>query len=390
MTRQNKRILFFLQILAIFIVTISCHHEKGGDKPVKPSYNYNLAPTDKILQFDIGSNIVNHSLCLMSFVGADSTQYLYYLSAYSNNLCVFNIDEMQLEKTIQFKQKGPDGVGDVWGFEISSPDSIWVTSMFGRHLCLMDSKAKLLRKYDCSKYKQEEPIGYLATRTRENMRLGFKGSKIYLSYYPGVTKNNAQSLLPKDVRFVAEIDTINKTLQTVNIGFPEDFWDRADYPAFPGFFEAKNCFYVNYMYSDNIAVSTDGENWETRRVPSKYAKLGKLYPMEQAQGVSTHYSRLVYDPFRDVFYRFVVQGHPLIEGREFLDCLRHPQNVSIIILDGKLNIIGETKFPPDIYDESGFFILKDGLYLSRSHPYNPEYNIDKLTFQQLILVKNEK
>lgn len=388
MTRIIKHVLFFLQILTIFIIVISCHHEKGVDKPVKPSYNYNLAPTEKIMQFDIESNIVNRSLCLIPYVDDDSTQYLYYLSAYSNNLCVFNLDEMQLEKTIQFKQKGPDGVGNVWGFEVTSSDSIWLTSMFGRHLCLMDSNAKLLRKYDCSKYKQEAPIGYLVARTLENMRMGFKDSKIYLAYYPGVEKNNSQSLLPEDIRFVAEIDTINKTVQTLNIGFPEDFWDVSDYPTFPGFFVAKNRFYVNYMYSDRIAVSADGVHWITHQVQSKYTKLGKLYSM--GQGLNTHYPRLVYDPFRDIFYRFVIHGHPRIEGREFLDYLRHPQNVSIIILDSKMNIIGETKFPPDIYDESGFFILKDGLYLSRSHPYNPEYNIDKLTFQQLILKKNEK
>lgn len=388
MTRQIKRILLFLQILAIFIIVVNCRYEQSAGNPEKPSFNYNLTPTEKILQFDIESNIVNRSLCLIPYVANDSTQYLYYLSAYSNNLCVFNIDEMRLEKTIQFKQKGPDGVGDVWGFDVSSFDSIWLTSMFGRHLCLMDSNAKLLRKYDCSKFQQEAPIGYLAARTLENMRLGFKDSKIYLSYYPGIEKNNSQSMLPENIRFVAEIDTVNKTVQTLNIGFPEDFWDVSDYPTFPGFFVAKNNFYVNYMYSDKIAVSSDGINWKTCQVPSKYAKLGKQYP--SGQGLDTNYPRLVYDHFRNIFYRFVIHGHPRIEGREFLDYLRHPQNISIIILDSKMNIIGETKFPPDIYDESGFFILKDGLYLSRSHPYNTEYNIDKLTFQQLILVKNEK
>ncbi len=55
-----------------------------------------------------------------------------------------------------------------------------------------------------------------------------------------------------------------------------------------------------------------------------------------------------------------------------------------------MNIIGETLFPADVYDMHGYFIDKDGLYLSRSTPFNPEYDVDKLEFQLINLVKNEK
>jgi len=70
-----------------------------------------------------------------------------------------------------------------------------------------------------------------------------------------------------------------------------------------------------------------------------------------------------------------------------MDLIQYPQKFSIIILDKDLNIIGETLFPADMYDMHGYFINKDGLYLSCSNPFNLEYDVDKLEFQLINLVR---
>ncbi|PIF05268.1 MAG: hypothetical protein CSA36_07665, partial [Draconibacterium sp.] len=176
-----------------------------------------------------------------------------------------------------------------------------------------------------------------------------------------------------------ELDTLEKTANTLNIGFPKNYWKDDFYPSFFGFFIKDGCFYINYMYDNKVLFSKDSKNWISTEIPSKYANVKRTIPQEK--GLSSNYIRLVFDPFRDVFYRFVRHEQKKIKNRDITDLVRYPQNFSIIILDKDLNIIGETIFPPDTYDPHGFFITKEGLYLSRSNPFNPEYDINLLDFQ---------
>jgi hypothetical protein len=217
------------------------------------------------------------------------------------------------------------------------------------------------------------------------MRIGFKESKIYLPFYPGYDIGNYQSIAPEDIRFIAELDTLQRTANTLNIGFPKDYWKDNFYPAFYGFFIENGCFYINYMYDNKVLFSNDSKSWVSTEVPSKYVNIKKVIP--RGNGSSARFIRLIFDPFRDVFYRFVMHEQGKIENRVHRDLIRYPQRFSIIILDNDLNIIGETIFPPDTYDPHGFFITKEGLYLSRSNPFNPDYNVDFLEFQLFNLVK---
>ncbi len=352
-------------------------------------YSTNLVPTNNKLRFKINNNIVNRSICLIPYTASDSTNYLYYLSGYTNKICIFNIDSQKLIKTINLEQRGPNGVGHVNGFEIISKDSLFITSNFMRKLYLINSDGKLISHIDYSKYKQGYNIEAPNSRTFENMRIGYKDSKIYLPFYPnGNAYYNGTS--PENVHFVAILDTITKTAKTLNIGFPKDYWEKGDYPAVLGFFIYDETFYVNYIYNNKITSSIDGEKWKEYNIPSKYARIGKYIDPHQGAGVCTNFARLVVDPYRKLFYRFVCHEQSPIEGRTIRDLVRYPKKFSIIILNNKMEIIGETKFPYDIYDMHGYFITKEGLYLSLSNPFNINYDEDLLEFQLFKTLKDEE
>ncbi len=61
-----------------------------------------------------------------------------------------------------------------------------------------------------------------------------------------------------------------------------------------------------------------------------------------------------------------------------------------MILDNKLNVVGETFFPAYTYNPNLSFILEDGLYVSLSHIKNPDYSDDILRFQKLELKEIRK
>ena len=365
---------------------VSCTLQKSQTPEIikqPSSYSAYLAQDEKKIKFRIDSSIVNRSVCLMPFVSPDSRHYLFYLSGYSNTICVFDINSAILKKKIQIQRMGPDGVGDIKGFEVINFDSIYITSAFRRKLYLADSSAKIISTIDYSKFEQEYFIHAASTKTFENMRIGFNKSKIYLPFYPGYDIGNYKSNLPEDIRFVADIDTLKRKAETLNIGFPNNYWKNNFYPTFFGFFIHSGNFYVNYAYDNLIAVSKDSKNWRFFEVKSKYADVKKV--IDREKGLPAAYSRLVPDPYRNIFYRFVRHEQVNFTDRSYTDLIRYPHRFSIIILDKNLKIIGETLFPDDTY-----LITEEGLYLSLSNPFNPAYNIDFLDFQLFNFYECEK
>ncbi len=370
-----------LFLTIITIVLFSCGQDSTNND--KQRVKVSLVATDKKLSFKIPNNIINNSACVLPYFTPDSS-YLYYLSGLTNKICVFNIGSQKLIRIINLEQRGPDGVGWVNGFEVVNPDSIYVTSNYLTRLFLVNSKGKLISYIDYSNYKHDGLINPPDSRSLENMRMAFKDDKIYLPYYPPGIVNNP----PKDTRFVAVVDTQKKVVNTLNVGFPENYWDNEHYPKWFGFFLYKNRFYINYMFSNIIRTSSDGNIWDDYIIKSKYAKIDNYIPFEKP-GLSACFPRLVVDTYRNVFYRFFEFEQGNLKGRTKTDLMRWPQRFSIIILDDKLEIIGETVFPKDKYDMNGYFITDEGLYLSLSNPFNPDYNEDLLEFQ-LFKIKKSK
>lgn len=102
----------------------------------------------------------------------------------------------------------------------------------------------------------------------------------------------------------------------------------------------------------------------------------------QARWTTSKYSALLYDKYRGFYYRFVVGPQNLDASVTELE--RSSDQFSIIILDKKLNIVGEWMTPTKSYNCQFAFISKSGLYLSTSHPLNDEVNEDFLEFDVLI------
>ena len=383
---------YFIILPFLIFIVISCNQKSQTvQHSLSKTKSLVFNTNSKTYKLKISSDIINQSVCLFPYTSSDSTQYLYYLSGYTNKLCVFNLDTQSLEHIITLERRGPNGVGDVNGFEILSPDSILVTSNFRRELFLVNPNGEIISSINYSKYKQDTNIPIYAANSRsfENMRLGFSKSKIYVPFYPGYDEGNYKSIAPEDVRFIAEIDTSTRSAKLLNIGFPEDYWDKQYYPSFFGFFKYDRTFYVNYMYDDRVAISKDSKNWSYVKVKSAYIDIKEdILPM--GRGVNNHYSRLVANPYRNEFYRFVVNKQKNLDGRTFLDMIRYPPRFSIMVLDQELNILGETQFPIDTYDMHGYFVTKEGLYLSCSNPFNPNYSIDTLEFRLLTLSHYEK
>ncbi|SHN04074.1 hypothetical protein SAMN04488057_105390 [Cyclobacterium lianum] len=96
---------------------------------------------------------------------------------------------------------------------------------------------------------------------------------------------------------------------------------------------------------------------------------------------------MIYDPYRDVFYRLTlpaVEYDPDASDEDLNSLNYYRPYTGILLLDKDLNVMGEHTFGPyEVYAEYNFFVGKEGLYLSRNNLFHPDY--DEGVFRYLVV-----
>jgi hypothetical protein len=103
--------------------------------------------------------------------------------------------------------------------------------------------------------------------------------------------------------------------------------------------------------------------------------------------LSPFYRGILYDKYRDVYYRFAVS-----KGNEKapLHQTRYHADISVIILDSDFKWIGETILPKNVYSYKFWFVGQDGLYISKSHPFNENISENTMSFGVFSIAAKEK
>ena len=138
----------------------------------------------------------------------------------------------------------------------------------------------------------------------------------------------------------------------------------------------------------NTILAKGGNHILAKRDNSAWPKGSKLsgFSNIQIQGKLPHYSHLMYDKYRKVFYRFALMPDDNIKPFS-----NNPhQSFSIIILNKDYEIIGETKFPGNTYAHHLCFVGKKGLYISENNENNPQFDENKLVFRCFTLQGRKK
>ncbi len=176
------------------------------------------------------------------------------------------------------------------------------------------------------------------------------------------------------------------------IKYPDIFEDDVRTPAGGGYVFSYDynykqdrlvCSFTGY---DSIMVTDDLKQVRWYNGKSRYLKSmrPRVYEADSFDWLkeateSPSYHNIMYDKYRDVYYRFVELPYELKQNESPFDDPRG-REFSIIIFDKDFNIIGETKFPGNKYFYKMSFVGRDGLYISENNLANPEFDEDKLVF----------
>ncbi|MDR1258712.1 MAG: DUF4221 domain-containing protein [Tannerellaceae bacterium] len=374
-------------ILWIFIF-FSCNHTNN-----KNANAYSLVGSDKYLSFSLNSNTKSDINALFLYIDDSGKEYLTFQNPSQNEILFYNPNTEKLEFTIRPHVEGNNGVGFFNGYYIHNLDSIYITNSGLSEFAIIDRNAIVKDKIQYFESTEGIPLSAHASTTFLHQPIVVIDNKIYI--IPSCNR------LEEKNPVCAVIDIMTHNVQAL-LGFT--------YPTFPGAdnkakrygvegylsrcFDGKQ-FVYSFYFDENIYVAPPNHGHvKLVKVKSNYLKEVKIpddygnVTMEKLCE-NPNYGNLLYDEYRDVYYRIAYPETELEKNIRGTELLRYGRkSFSVIIIDKYFNIIGETLLPNYTYNSQVMFIREDGLYISSSHYLNPKYSDDVLSFQRFDLVKN--
>lgn len=307
---------------------------------------------------------------------------------------VYDLQEERLIKEMKFEKEGSEGIGRLTGFNVHNLDSIFLFTNSPGKLYLTDLDQRYL-----SPITLEIPEGYAGPEFRPapfNANPVIRGDKML-----------AKVLVPGRIPDMVESQLSQQFLSAeFSFGDGKGILSAHKYPngylaeglKAPYFSMAASPDRVVYsFFADHHLHVAEGASMETKEVPAKSRYLPQDFPSLSRTAVqleymtylftSPRYEGLIYDSYREVYYRFCFPSTD-IKGQEEINELRaYPKDFSIMILDSELNVLGETRFKGKHLVPNNVFVAEEGLYISANHPDNPNLDEDWLEFKLLELVE---
>lgn len=379
----------YLLFLCLPVLAFSCTTTVDTDR-------YSLEGTDKVLSFPIIEEVrvPQHSVSLFNEKGKD---YLSFQNLPKSEILIYSMDSQSLVKRLCINTEGDNSVvGGFGGYYIADMEHIFIPSIYVSTIFVVDTAGTVKQKINYEKTKDDQLLKPFMPSDKSQMV--FMGNDLYIPQTINLRLGD-KAIEKSPIKVV--LDTIENTIEALPMRFPP-LVSYKDFGTAGAFGADYSCCYDGnrFIYSfdadeDLYLTSSAHEKVEKKKAKSKYIDAVTVFRsndddfqrMIKAQCEHASYGKILYDKYRDVYYRFAYSSGAIDDySGDYLDLFRSGRkSFSIMILDNELNIVGETSFPAYTYNSNLTFIIEDGLYISLSHIKNPDYSDDILRFQKLEL-----
>lgn len=377
-----------LLILCIGLL-VSCSSEK---KEIIDSHE--LKPTGQIKSFELDSNVKYNAFYLYTFKDKDNKEYLSFLNYRTNQLHFYDLTTEQFLFKVDLDSEGPDGVSQISGYYIQDFDNIYVSSYAYSGLIRVDTTGHILQKIPYGKTdKGYTVLPSYTPSSHPYIAPIILGNKIYITQQ-AVAHFHSVNETPLSV----VIDTVKGDNHELPLTYAilEEEELNACNTQFSRIYDGKNFIYSFYVSDDILVTSINHSDIQRIPVKSRYidSATDEVPDNEQGPRLSLElprYGDLIYDPYREVYYRFAYPKVSLERNMNWWGkAVYGRKKFSVIILDKEFRIIGETLFPEGIYNSFVFFVHKDGLYMSRDYQMGMgNQSDDYMTFELFKLAQKD-
>lgn len=379
-----------LYVFLVCLVFGSCQNEKENDL-------FALRAIDHYLNLPIDENTRIPKFCLWTFEN-DGKEYLAFPNR-GKEILFYDLDTQQLIKKVEYETEGANGVESIYSFGIKDFDHIYIASTMSTVLYVTDTTAQVRSKVSYEETKDGLPLVPTFVHNITYSPMYFFGDSLYIAQ-TGNPRLGGDYLNKSPLGVMIDTVTHQITSTPLNINSSVDINDLSHATGgskFSTCYDGKCFVYSNESLDSVYKLSCDFTKVTKYPAKSRYVRHPKIEILPSDADVETTlkrkcelpaYGNLVYDKYRDVYYRFVFPEVELGSERSYLDIYHNGRKqFSIMILDKDMNVLGETLFPEYTYNAYLFFVRKDGLYLSVSHFKRSDFNENVFRFQKIELVK---
>lgn len=376
---------YLIPLLSLFL--LSCGHGKKNTD----SYICDLETTKKIKTITLDSDVRYNAFYLYVF-NDDGKEYLSFLNYRTNQILFYDFKESKFLFKLNLEAEGPNGVVQPTGLYVKDLDNIYVSSYAYAGLIKVDTTCRVVQKipYGTTSDGYQVLPSYTPSSHPYTAPIVI-GDKIYITQ-PAVERFHAVDKTPLSVI----IDSVRKECKglplTYGILTEEEL--EANDTRFSRIFDGKQFVYSFYASEDIVVASVDHSEVKRVKVKSRYidSPTGKQEQTEKGPKLNlelARYGDLIYDSYRNVYYRFVYPKTELEDTVQWWGkAVYGRKKFSVIILDESFNVIGETLFPEAVYNSYVFFVHEDGLYISRDYQMLYGNSEDYMTFELFNLMEN--
>ena len=322
-------------------------------------------------------------------IESDSGQYLFYLNPTSKSLQFMNMEDGKVVNEIVFEDDGPNNMSRRSGIAGLEKDKVWAT--FRPHaIGYFNYKGEIL-------FKKKIPSGEVditSIRSNFHKELHRYGDKVFgmqplFMNHHGMNKEDIQKH-----SLVYSYDMVSDQTKWYDVYYAKDYWDSGKKLSDFSWVRREDKLYISPWYDHEIQVFDMEQEKVTNKVKVKSDHINSLHYVNELP--RTHeealinrlshdiYGIVLYDKYRDCFYRFFYPGYT--DDEEYpIDKLWMLRNsrpfTGVMVLDKDLNILGEYVFDKfQVHASSNVFVGEEGLYLSLNNKNSPDYDEDHLRY----------
>lgn len=385
---MKNTIIFFV---ICFSLLMSCQSKKN-------SLSVALEGTQDTLSFSISANSSQFIKALFLFTDKEGKNYLTYQNNDEPEIYVYDIETQKLVKTIRYSKEGPDGIGPkAGGYFMKDWNEIYLPNLYTPEISVIDSAGHKLQKIVLSDFDTAYP--YIPTRSVTFNPFVYQEGKLYCPQLVN-PRLGEKAIDDSPVEFVLELSKHNAEILPMR--YPNTVTAKYGMPSLGIETRVSRCsneevFVYSFSFDENLYV-TDHNHKNITKVKAKSNYIDKIslpesVPTEFDLAVRKmcelpFYGSIIYDKYRDVYYRFVYPVADFEEPENFADLWQSGRKgFSVMILDKQFQVIGETLFPDNEYVSTLFFINETGLFIGNNHYKSPQFNENILSFRCFKLIE---
>jgi hypothetical protein len=330
---------------------------------------------------------VNPNGTSFQYIESDSGEFLALQNKAVHGIEIFNLETGIHLKRIKLNKDGPNRSGEVNGFRIFSKDSLLVAS-YPQKLILFDFEGIKTAEFPIKDPQNE--VNYISSTSE--IPFLFSGKKVFGAqpFFRNFFDMSSADLVNYSHIYQLNMESLNSEAEWLPVSNPEDTWNDGKKVSKFTWTDRGDSILVSPYNDHRIWVVSKKQKKILGLKSAKSPDVNRFHIIKGMpsgdQGIieeleSDRYELILFDKFRDVFYRFYFIGvEPADFEIHYRSLFSNRPKIGLLVLNSNLDIIGHHRFDTHQIEPWNYFVGRKGLYLSTNNPNREDFDENVLRY----------